>query len=360
MSSDPEVIKQLIKAEAKNLGFCLIGISAPQELNDFSKYQNWIRAGKNAGMAYLASETALEARKNQAILFPECKSILSLGALFPNPNQLQNRIETPSTSGILACYALGEDYHEILTQHMTKLMTSLIHQTGIGLNWVSAVDTMPLPERELAVHAGLGWIGKNGMLTTLQYGSVLFLSEIMLDLAIPPDQPYTKDFCGKCSVCVDTCPTHCILPDRTVDANRCLSYLTIEHRGEIPSVFHEALGDRIFGCDICIAVCPWNNKVKSEPRFQALFPEPMTNQLDLKNNLSELTGHFHHFFQHSALRRAGKVGFLRNCLIRLSNAKTSVADQLMDEIVTRFPHQDIVKLHSELHNKKNPGIKKGA
>lgn len=348
MSSDPEVFKQLIKAEAKNLGFCLIGISAPQELNHFSQYQNWIQTGKNAGMAYLASETALEARKYPPVLFPECKSIISLAAVFPNPNQFQKTTEPTSTSGILACYALGEDYHEILTQQMTVLMNSVMDQSEINVKWMSAVDTLPLAERELAVEAGLGWIGKNGMLTTQEYGSTVFLSEILIDLAIQPDQPHGKDFCGECNLCVDACPTQCILPDRTLDANRCLSYLTIEHRGEIPVVFHEVLGDRIFGCDTCIAVCPWNLKLKSEPRIQALFPEPLTNQLDIKPNLVELTEHFHRFFLHSAIRRAGKVGFLRNSLICLANAKTRPADELMDGIIKHNPHPDLVKLHTEL------------
>jgi epoxyqueuosine reductase len=358
MSSNPEIFKKLIKAEAKNLGFCLIGISAPQELNHYSKYQNWIQTGKNAGMTYLASKTALEAKIFPPALFPDCKSIISLAAQFPNPNQYQNATGTQPTSGILASYALGTDYHEILMQQMTLLMTSVIDRTGNEVKWMSAVDTLPMAERELAVQAGLGWIGKNGMLNTLEYGSTVFLSEIMLDLALPPDEPQSKDFCGECNLCVDACPTHCILPDRTLDANRCLSYLTIEHRGEIPSAFHEVLGERIFGCDTCIVVCPWNQKSKSEPRIQALFPESLTNQLDIKTSLPEIIEHFHRYFQHSAIRRAGKVGFLRNCLIRLANAQTANADQLMDEIVSRFPHPDIIKYYAVLSNKDSRDNKK--
>ena len=309
-------------------------------------------------MTYLASETALATRKYPPVLFPACKSIISLAAQFPNPNQFKNATETPPTSGILACYALGEDYHEILEQQMTVLMTSVINQTGIEVKWTSAVDTLPLAERELAVQAGLGWIGKNGMLTTQEYGSTVFLSEILIDLAIQPDQPLGKDFCGECNLCVDACPTQCILPDRTLDAIRCLSYLTIEHRGEIPTTFHEVLGDKIFGCDMCIMVCPWNCKPKTEPRIQALFPEPLTNQLDITASLVEVTEHFHRYFQHSAIRRAGKVGFLRNCLIRLANAKSAKADQLMDEIATRFPHPDIIKYHAGLSNKDSRGNEK--
>ncbi len=360
MSSNPEVIKQHIKAEAFNLGFCLVGISSPQETSHYSQYQNWIQAKFNAGMSYLATESALAARKFPAILFPECKSIISLGALFPNPCQFQNKQEIPSTSGILASYALGEDYHQVIAQQISTLMETVSRQTGVEWKWMSAVDTLPIPERELAVQAGLGWIGKNGMLNTLEFGSALFLSEIFINVALPSDQPFINDFCGSCSLCVDACPTRCINPDRTIDANRCLSYLTIEHRGEIPNIYHEILEDRIFGCDTCVMICPYTINAKSEPRINSLFPESLSNLLDIRVNITEMTEHFHRFFQHSAVRRAGKIGFLRNILIRLFNAGTASADELMDEIITRFSHSEIQHYHADLTQKRSIRNKKGA
>jgi len=341
MLSNAEDIKQFIKAEANHLGFCVIGFSMPQEMDHYPLYECWIKNRQNAGMAYLSTEHYLKSRRNPASLLPSCKSILSFGALFPNPAHIHVNEPSSPTHGTIASYALGDDYHEVLKLKITFLMQQVLQKFSLVSNWICAVDTMPLPERELAVLAGLGWIGKNGMLISPQFGSSLFLAEVLIDYALPPDLPFTDDLCGTCRRCIDACPTHCIQPDRTLDTVRCLSYLTIEHRGAIPLAFHPTIHDRIFGCDICIAVCPWTIKAKDFPRMEALFTEPLTNQLDLEGNKIAYTEHFHSFFKHSPIRRAGKAGFLRNCIIRLSNSNSPEASRLREEIIKQNPKMDL-------------------
>jgi epoxyqueuosine reductase len=348
MYADIIRLKVIIKAEAKNLGFCMIGFTSPEFLHPSSLFNQWIKQGHHAGMEYLSDEKKIFIRNAPELFFPDCKTIISLAASFPNPLDFIGG-EVPPTSGYIASYALGRDYHEVIPEFLTKLMASVSQKSSIEFKYLHAVDANPLPERDIAVIAGLGWIGKNGMLTTMNNGSALFLSEIMLDIELPIDKPYLKNHCGTCSRCVDACPTHCIQPDRTINANDCLSYLTIEHRGDIPEHFYPLLGQRIFGCDICIQVCPWNQKTKNSPKILELFPVKQSNQLDIQQYLKEITNNFHTTFKHSAIRRAGKKGFLRNCLIRLANSQTKESEQLMDNIVAQYPDADLINLRGRLH-----------
>jgi epoxyqueuosine reductase len=352
MLSNPEVIKEFIKAEALNLGFCIVGFTVPKQMKKFCQYQDWIHANLHASMNYLATDKAFTIRNNPILAFPNCKTIISLGAIFPNPNSFSEQDCPSAACGKIASYALGQDYHEVLKKQCDKLIASLIIQTGLTIAWQSAVDTQPLPERELAVQAGLGWIGKNGMLTTRKYGSALVLCEIMFDLALPPDEPYQQDFCGTCTLCIEACPTQCILTDRTLDANRCLSYLTIEHRGEIPDAYFSLMGDRIFGCDTCVSICPWTKNAKDQPRMEALFPVSKSAYFDIDANLYDMTEHFHRLFQHSAIRRTGKLGFLRNCLIHLANTNSAAAKQLMKKITAAYAHGTLLKLFDTLSIRK--------
>ncbi|MBI9048246.1 MAG: tRNA epoxyqueuosine(34) reductase QueG [Anaerolineaceae bacterium] len=336
MSSELDLLKQTIKAEAINLGFCVIGFSSPTNM-DIDKYQEWIDSGQNSGMKYLANPKTLYAHQNPSHIFSACKSIISLGALFPNPAKRAEEPLPNDHSGIISSYAYGEDYHQVLSQKIQKLMIIISEKTTRKIQWISAIDATPLAERELAIQAGLGWIAKNSMFTNPEFGSAMFLCEILVDIPFLPDKQSLQDYCGKCTKCIDACPTNCINANRTIDANRCLSYLTIEHRGLISEDFFQAIDNRIFGCDICLAVCPWNANAKLEPRMEEFFPDKKPQIFDIKKNLPKLLDSFHRYFAHRAIRRAGKLGFLRNCMIRLANSNTDQSRSLMHQISVSMP-----------------------
>ena len=339
-------MKETLKAEAFNLGFCVIGFTTPDEL-DIHQYQNWIKNQYHAGMSYLASNDAINSRQNPEILFPQCKTILSLGTLYQNPAQAPQPPISP-TSGKIAHYAIGLDYHQVLERKANQLMETVQSKIDFQIDWISAIDTKPLAERELAMKAGLGWIAKNSMLTNPTFGSALFLCEILLNISLPPDEPFQKDFCGHCTKCIDACPTNCILPDRTIDANKCLSYLTIEHRGVIDEKYFDTIDSSVFGCDVCIQVCPWNKKAQTNPMMREFSPEYQNTTFDIPTNLEKITNSFHRNFEHSAIRRAGKQGFLRNCLIRLSQNPTKENMEIIDSIVSTMPETYLVEQKKQI------------
>ena len=169
-----------------------------------------------------------------------------------------SRQQLEQTRGYIAAYARGHDYHMVIPERLKKLGAFIETQVGSALSYRYYTDTGPLLERDLAQRAGLGWIGKNTCLINPRFGSYFLLAEILLGIELEPDTPFTADRCGTCSRCISACPTGCILPDRTIDARRCLSYLTIENKDEIPLDLRPKLGNRVFGCDICQQVCPWN------------------------------------------------------------------------------------------------------
>jgi epoxyqueuosine reductase len=353
MSSDPLLLKESIKAEANTLGFCIVGFSSPADCN-IESYQSWINNKYHAGMTYLAKEEACLARQNPQFLFPQCKTIISLGAIYPNLSNIEDK-PLPSNVGKIANYAHGLDYHLVLHDKIHQLMETLFPVSIENTNWTYAIDTKPYAERELAVNAGLGWIAKNSMLTNPKYGSALFLCEILLDKPIPPDAPFTQDYCGTCSRCIEACPTQCILENRTIDANRCLSYLTIEHRGIITEEYIDGMDTSIFGCDICLQVCPWNKKAKTEPRMYEFFPIN-GGTFDISEHIDQITTSFSRHFEKSAIKRAGKQGFLRNCLIRLAkdhNTENAVLSKIIvDRSTNSYLKDQMILIGDYLKKKK--------
>jgi epoxyqueuosine reductase len=198
---------------------------------------------------------------------------------------------------------------------MKELVSFIEEQAGRPVKNRWYTDTGPLLERDLAQRAGIGWIGKNTCLINPSQGSYFLLSEILLDLDLEPDPPLTTDHCGTCTRCIEACPTDCILPDRTLDARRCISYLTIELKEDIPVELREKIGDWVFGCDICQAVCPWNRFAENgDPAFGAKDPPP-----SLTEELTLLPGAFNQRFKGSPVKRAKRRGYLRNVAVALGN-----------------------------------------
>lgn len=261
------------------------------------------------------TDRARQCRADPRLILPECKSILCLGMQYnpPPPTPL------PLGEGRIASYAWGDDYHDVLPQRLEKLVRFIEEQLGhpIPNRWYT--DTGPILEREFAQRAGLGWIGKNTNLITPGIGSYFFLAEILLGIELIPDPPFKADHCGSCTRCIEACPTNCILPDRTIDANLCISYLTIEHKDPIPIELRPKLGNWIFGCDICQQVCPWNQRFAQSTGDEAFLPRSGLTRVPLSDELALNAQTFNTKFKGSPIKRAKRRGYLRNIAVALGN-----------------------------------------
>lgn len=307
MSND---LNQAIKEKARQLGFLLAGVTTPEPPPHYSTFETWLAQGHHGTMDYLASDRSRARRANPLEILPECKSILVLATPYSPPSPARRGDE-----GEVASYAWGEDYHDILPMRMKELVQFIEEQVGgpVKNRWYT--DTGPILERDLAQRAGIGWIGKNTCLIHPKHGSYFLLSEIFLDLALEPDAPFVTDHCGTCTLCIEGCPTDCILPDRTIDATRCISYLTIELKDDVPTELREKMGDWVFGCDICQMVCPWN-------RFAGEGDSAFGSENPLHSLTEELTistQEFNQRFKRSPIKRAKRRGYLRNVAVALGN-----------------------------------------
>ena len=217
--------------------------------------------------------------------------------------------------GTIASYAWGQDYHDVLPERMKELVQFIEEQVGCPVKNRWYTDTGPILERDLAQRSGIGWIGKNTCLINPKQGSYFLLSEILLDLDLEPDLPFVTDHCGTCTRCIDACPTDCILPNRTIDATRCISYLTIELKEDIPTELREKIDNWVFGCDICQMVCPWNRFAgEGDPAFGNDQPS-----YELTDELAISPQEFNQRFKGSPIKRAKRRGYLRNVAVALGN-----------------------------------------
>lgn len=322
-------LKEAIKSEARRLGFNLIGVTSPDAPPHQEVYEAWIRKGRHGEMAYLATSRALERRANPRLILPECRSILVLGIpYFPPGRHKEGRVDLDyprGLSGQVAAYAWGDDYHVVLPERLKTLVILIEARVGHPVANRCYTDTGPILERDLAQRAGLGWIGKNTCLINPEWGSYFLLAEILLDIELEPDQPFLSDRCGSCTRCLEACPTQCILPDRTLDARRCISYLTIELKGAVPRDLRPLVGAWVFGCDVCQQVCPWNLRFAPPEGDRAFTPRPGIPTPDLVKELSLTPQEFNHKFKGSAVKRTKRRGYLRNIAVALGNRKGASA-----------------------------------
>jgi epoxyqueuosine reductase len=260
-------------------------------------------------MGYLASERARALRAEPRAILPSCRSILVVG--------MRHALPSDGPGPRLAAYAAGADYHQVIVPRLEQLMGFLRPLAEPSFEYRLYTDTGPVLERELAQRAGLGWIGKNTCLISPRDGSYFLLGEALLSEALEPDGPITVDHCGSCTRCLDACPTHCIRPDRTLEASRCISYLTIENRGSIPIELRPAIGEWLFGCDVCQQVCPWNERFARSPGA-AIPPTPPVPPVDPAGYLDERIS-----LKSSATARARRVGMARNAAVVLGNRRSS-------------------------------------
>ncbi len=293
-----------IKKRAIEFGFDAVGIARAEFLEDYAPIlENWLDKGYHGKMTYM--ENHFDKRLDPRKLEPGTKSIIVLlHNYFPEQTQ-------PDDTYKISKYAYGKDYHFILKNKMRKLVAEIQEKTG-EFQYRIFTDSAPVLERQWAQRAGLGWIGKNSLLLQPRKGSFYFIAEILTDLELEYDTPATFDRCGRCTRCINACPTEAILPDRTINASQCISYLTIELKDEIlPAEFENRMNDWIFGCDVCQDVCPWNRNPlpHNEPDFR---PHPDLLSLTKKDWENLTLPVFNELFRKSAVKRTGFKGLMRN------------------------------------------------
>ncbi len=303
-TKDQHSFKNMVRAKAVELGFDNSGFSAVDFLPEEAKYlRQWLDRGAHAGMTYM--ENHFEKRTDPALLFENAKSVISLTF-----NYFPKNILPTENNYKISKYAYGKDYHFVLKE---KLWTLIRYMQSIepGLSARPFVDSAPVLDKAWAQKSGLGWIGKNTLLIQQRKGSFFFIGEIITDYAFPPDEALTANYCGKCTRCIEACPTQALRP-YSVDANRCISYLTIEHKGEIPETFAGGFQNWIFGCDICQDVCPYNIRFAVPTQEEAFSPpaELMEMNKEKWENLSRED--FRKWFKKSPLKRSKYEGLQRN------------------------------------------------
>jgi epoxyqueuosine reductase len=307
------MLASLIKDEARRIGFDLAGIARAQDAPGFGDLRDWLARGFAGDMAYLSNREA--AYEHPRHVLDDVRSVIMLGLNYrtaepfvPQPNQ-----------GRVSRYAWGSaDYHDVIRAKLARLADALRREMP-GCRTRGVVDTAPLLERDFARLAGLGWFGKNTMLLNKQLGSWFFLAALLTDVEVEPDAPHVAAHCGTCTRCLDACPTQAFVAPYELDARRCISYLTIEHRGPIPIELRAGIGDWLFGCDVCQDVCPWNRKapISAEPAFQPVDDLHPADAIEL---LALTEDGFRSRFEHTPLARPKRSGILRNAAIVLGNA----------------------------------------
>ena len=307
-------LKQALRAEALALGFQSLRVTMPDAIGEAGAHlAAFLDAGRHGDMAWLA--TTADRRGHPRTLWPQARSVVMLGMSYApagDPLEALNDRERATIS----VYAQGKDYHDILKGKLKQLAGSLAARANAEVKVF--VDTAPLMEKPLAAAAGIGWQGKHTNLVSREHGSWLFLGAILTSAELPPDAP-EEDRCGNCSRCLDVCPTRAFPEPYVLDARRCLAYLSIEHQGHIPAEFRHPMGNRVFGCDDCLAVCPWNKFAEAarEARFAA---GPATDHPPLAELLALDDRAFRERFAATPVKRLGRDRFLRNVLIAAGNS----------------------------------------
>jgi epoxyqueuosine reductase len=342
----PTLRADRIKERARELGFGPVGVTHPRPSDHDDFYRAWLAAGLHGEMRYLERDDAVRRRADLLETMPGARSVVVVA----HPYFVEDAPGVPEdpSVGVIARYARGRDYHKVVKGKLLELLRWIRSEVDSGVEGRAYVDTGPLLERELAQRAGLGWFGRNTMLIDPRQGSYFFLGALLLDLELDPDAPFVEDRCGTCRACLDACPTGALLGrDETgapvIDARRCISYLTIEHQGAIPLNLRPLMGNRVYGCDICQEVCPWNERFAeeaAEPGYAARGPgdlpvgvealpgvdvsaetHPGTEAPSLVELLSTALDEdaWECFSRGSAIRRAGRGGFARNVCVALGN-----------------------------------------
>ncbi|WP_421850984.1 tRNA epoxyqueuosine(34) reductase QueG [Novosphingobium sp.] len=309
-------LAQRIKEEAARLGFAACGIApAADDPVRAGRLEEWLAAGNHGSMEWM--ETRLEHRRGPQSLWPAAQSVIALGTSYAPAADPLALAEARDRARI-SVYAQGADYHDVVKRALKALARWLVAEVP-GAEVKVFVDTAPVMEKPLGEAAGIGWQGKHTNLVSRSHGSWLFLGAIYTTLVLEPDAPHA-DRCGSCTACQRACPTDAFPAPYRLDARRCISYLTIEHKGPIPHEFRAALGNRIYGCDDCLAVCPWNSFASTAATNKAFLPRAELAAPRLAELLALDDAAFRALFAGSPIKRIGRDRFVRNCLYAAGNS----------------------------------------
>lgn len=339
MVNYPELANK-IKIWAKELGFDKVGISNIDLSEHESALQHWLDNDYHGDMDWMARHGMMRARPNE--LLPGTIRVISARMQYlPQDALFAQTLNTP-THAYISRYALGRDYHKLVRNQLKKLGDK-IQQECTELHCRPFVDSAPILERPLAQQAGLGWTGKHSLILDQEAGSWFFLGELLVNIPLPIDEP-SQNQCGKCSACLSSCPTGAIIAEGVVDARKCLSYLTIEYAGSIPVEYRQAMGNRIYGCDDCQLVCPWNRAApltqQDDFNRRPIFDTPDLVELFMWDEDTFLTQ-----LQGSAIRRIGYHQWLRNIAIALGNGPNTERSQRALKL--RLGMNDLIDEHIE-------------
>ena len=316
MADDLVAMREDLIAEAKALGFAAIGFAAPDEDPvRTERLEAWLGEGHHASMEWM--EARKDVRRSPAAMWPEARSVIALGMSYA-PSSDPMALEGDTAHARISVYAQGKDYHDTLKKRLKALARWMTARAPDNLLKVF-VDTAPVMEKPLGEAAGLGWQGKHTNLVSKSHGNWLFLGAIYSTIPFQPDQPH-EDTCGSCDACQVACPTDAFPAPYRLDAGRCISYLTIEHKGPIPHEFRKAMGNRIYGCDDCLAVCPWNKFASAAQRHQDFAARAELTAPRLADLLQLDDAAFRALFSGSPIKRIGRDRFVRNCLIAAGNS----------------------------------------
>jgi epoxyqueuosine reductase len=311
--AESTALEDMVKAQAYGLGFDLVGITALGPIESAGTFDAWIENGYAGEMDYLARGAAK--RRDSRLVFGGATTAIVVGLDYGGREP----------SGPVARYARGDDYHDVMTERLNELHRWIELEVGRPIAGKAYVDTGPILERDLARRAGLGWFGKNTNLVNPRLGSFFFIGSLLVDLDLAPDTPFEADRCGSCTRCLDACPTNAFVEPRVLDARLCISYLTIELKGDIPGEFHEAIGSHVYGCDICQDVCPYNVKFARELRVRAFAARDAIRDKDPETLARDLLAmddeEFRSAFRHSPMKRAKRRGLARNAAVVLGNSR---------------------------------------
>ncbi len=310
------LIPSAIKARARELGFDACGIARAEDIPELRFFDQWLARGYDGEMGYL--RRTAERRRDARAVVPGARSVIATATNYNTDRPYTTEIADPSIARV-SRYAWGDDYHVVIGKRLDALLVWMHDTSNEPFAACSYVDTGPVLERVYAQHAGIGWIGKNTCLINPQLGSWLFLGEIVCTLDVPPDAP-GFDQCGTCSLCIEACPTEAITAPRVLDARRCISYLTIEKRGDIPDEFHADIGAHVYGCDICQEVCPWNQRApaSADPAWQ---PRGVWDHVTVDQLASRSDDELRAAMKGSAMQRTKIAGLRRNLAVASANAR---------------------------------------
>ncbi len=333
-------LAQSIKDWGRELGFQQVGISGLELGEHEAHLQRWLDAGYQGEMDYMAAHGRKRSHPDE--LVPGTLRVVSLRMDYlPGDTQMARRLQEPEKAYV-SRYALGRDYHKLIRKRLQQLAERI--QQAIGpFGYRAFVDSAPVLEKAIAEQAGLGWIGKNTLVLNRKAGSYFFLGELFVDIPLPTDAPHASEHCGRCSACLDICPTAAFVGPYVLDARRCISYLTIELKGPIPEELRAPIGNRVFGCDDCQMVCPWNRFAKTTEQgdFQ---PRHSLDNAELAELFRWSEEEFLSRTEGSPLRRAGYERWLRNLAVGLGNAPSSIP--VLEALQARREHpSELVREH---------------